>query len=82
MDQRRNITNTTVNDTTSNVTITESSEMDDVDVMMILRLILSSVGIIGNLTVVIVFLNHKKLRKKIPNLFIIHQVNDSKYKSL
>ena len=45
-----------------------------VDVMVVLRLILSSVGIIGNLTVLIVFLNHRKFRKKIPNIFIIHQV--------
>ena len=35
-----------------------------VDVMMIIRFILSFIGIIGNLTVLIVFLNHSKFRKK------------------
>ena len=34
----------------------------------------ASVGIIANLTVIVVFLNHKKLRRKIPNIFIINQV--------
>ena len=34
----------------------------------------ASVGIIANLTVIVVFLNHKKLRGKIPNIFIINQV--------
>ena len=33
----------------------------------------ASVGIIANLTVIVVFLNHKKLRRKIPNIFIINQ---------
>ena len=78
MDQDRNVPNTTVNNTTCNITITVSSVPDtfeEVDVMMILRFILSSVGVIGNLNVFIVFLNHKKLRKKIPNIFITHQVS-------
>ena len=82
MDQGRNATNTTVNNTTSNLTITVYSvpdTSDDVDVMMTLRLVLSTVGIIGNLTVVIVFLNHSKFRKKIPNIFIINQVSVSKF---
>ena len=35
----------------------------------------SYVGIITNLTVIVVFLNHKKLRRKIPNIFIINQVS-------
>ena len=34
----------------------------------------ASVGIIANLTVIVVFLHHKKLRRKIPNIFIINQV--------
>ena len=34
----------------------------------------ASIGIIANLTVIVVFLNHKKLRRKIPNMFIINQV--------
>ena len=44
------------------------------NVMMLLQCIIASIGIIANLTVVIVFLNHKELRRKIPNRFIINQV--------
>ena len=44
------------------------------DVMEIIQLSVAPVGIIGNLTVIVVFLNHKKLRRKIPNRFIINQV--------
>ena len=35
---------------------------------------IASVGIVANLTVIITFLNHEKLRRKIPNIFIINQV--------
>ena len=76
------MTSTTMNATVLSITITESSLTDtseEVDIMMIIRLILSSVGIIGNLNVLIVFLNHKKFRQKIPNIFIIHQVSGSKF---
>ena len=45
------------------------------DVMMLLQCIIASVGIIANLTVVVVFLSHKQLRRKIPNRFIINQVS-------
>ena len=45
------------------------------DVMMLLQCIIASVGTIANLTVVVVFLNHKELRRKIPNRFIINQVS-------
>ena len=48
---------------------------DDVDVMMILHSTTASVGIIANLTGVVAFLNHKKFRRKIPNVFIINQVS-------
>ena len=34
----------------------------------------ASIRIVANLTVIVVFLNHKKLRRKIPNIFIINQV--------
>ena len=46
------------------------------DVMDILQIIIASSGIITNLTVVIVFLNDKKLRRKTPNICIINQVGD------
>ena len=49
------------------------SQMENI--MMILSTLIASVGIVANFTVIIVFLNDKKLRKKIPNIFIINQVS-------
>ena len=46
------------------------------DVMEIVQLSIAPVGIIGNLTVIVVFLNHKKLRRKIPNRLIVNQVSN------
>ena len=37
--------------------------------------VIALLGIVTNLVVVIVFLNHKEFRQKIPNIFIIHQVS-------
>ena len=54
-----------------------SPQNEQFDVMMLLQCIIASVGIIANLTVVTVFLNHKELRRKIPNRFIINQVSIS-----
>ena len=51
---------------------------DKTDVMMILHSLIASVGIIANLTVVVAFVNQKKLRRKIPNMFIINQVSVNK----
>ena len=45
--------------------------------MQILQSIIASVGITANLTVIIVFLSHRKLRLKIPNRFIVNQVSKS-----
>ena len=42
--------------------------------ILIIQSTIASVGIVANLTVIVVFLNHKKLRRKIPNIFIINQV--------
>ena len=36
---------------------------------------ISLIGIVTNFTVIAVFLNDRKLRKKIPNIFIIDQVS-------
>ena len=59
-----------------NSTPSSSTEMsDNVTVMMILQSLISSVGIIANMTVVIVFINDRKLRVKIPNMCIINQVS-------
>ena len=44
------------------------------DVMEIVQLSIAPVGIIGNLTVIVVFLKDRKLRSKIPNRFIVNQV--------
>ena len=44
------------------------------DSIRIIQSSVASVGIIANLTVIVVFLNHRKLRRKIPNIFIINQV--------
>ena len=46
-------------------------------VMRILQLLISSVGIIANFTVVYAFLNHKQLRGKIPNRFMVNQVGSN-----
>ena len=40
----------------------------------IIQTVTASVGIVANINVV-VFLNHKKFRRKIPNIFIINQVS-------
>ena len=44
------------------------------DVMEIVQLSIAPVGIIGNLTVIVVFLKDRKLRNKIPKRFIVNQV--------
>ena len=74
---------TTAHDSFMNISnATEISMIDAIngsslqmeDIVMIVSTIITSVGIVANFTVIIVFLNDKKLRKKIPNIFIIHQV--------
>ena len=62
--------NGSVNDSTPNMNTNGSY----LDVMDIARLCIAPVGIIGNLTVILVFLSHRKLRRKIPNKFIVNQV--------
>ena len=42
--------------------------------MKIVIVVIASVGVTTNLIVVIVFLNDKKLRRKIPNICIVNQV--------
>ena len=55
--------------------INMSEKSERVHIMYLLSNTIASVGIIANLTVVIAFLNHRKLRRKIPNIFIMNQVN-------
>ena len=54
---------------------------DKIDVMMTLHSLIASVGIVANITVVIAFVNHRKLRRKIPNIFIINQVGNGDFVS-
>ena len=67
------IVNVTTNMSTQSV---EEGRQGTFDTMRIFTTVISSVGIIANLTVVVVFINHKKLRMKIPNIFIVNQVSN------
>ena len=58
----------------TSVVLTSQTLEDNVDFMTLLSIIISSVGIIANLTVVIVFVRHKVLRQKVPIIFVINQV--------
>ena len=64
--------------TEENNTTYTSNNVADVDSralsILVITSTIASVGIVSNLTVIVVFLNHKKLRKKFPNIFIINQV--------
>ena len=60
------------NNTTETISVEETKS---IDVMVLLSAIIASVGIVANATVIFAFLNHKKLRGKIPNIFIINQVS-------
>ena len=51
-----------------------SIDINYLEVIDVFRLSIAPLGIIGNLTVIIVFLGHRKLRRKIPNRFIVNQV--------
>ena len=67
---------THLDNTTQNVTSIVSDENSEtVSIMMIIHSLIASVGIVGNLTVMVAFLNHKRFRNKIPNIFIINQVS-------
>ena len=56
-------------------TLSSEANSEQFNVMQILQLMIVSVGITANLTVIVVFLNHKELRRKIPNRFIVNQVS-------
>ena len=65
--------------TKTNSNKTKPHIMNNLDVMEIVQLSIAPVGIIGNFTVIVVFLSHRKLRRKIPNRFIVNQVRIVKY---
>ena len=58
--------------------VCNNNETFKVQSIRMIQSTIASLGIVTNLTVIVVFLNHKKLRRKIPNIFIINQVR--KYK--
>ena len=68
----RPLADTTVNDST--LLFKLNVNVYSLDVMDIVQLSIAPVGIIGNFTVIVVFLSHRKLRRKIPNRFIVNQV--------
>ena len=45
------------------------------DTVALMGMTIASVGIISNFTVVVVFMNQVKLRRKIPIIYVINQVN-------
>ena len=53
--------------------------INNLDVMEIVQLSIAPAGIIGNFTVIVVFLSHRKLWRKTPNRFIVNQVRIVKY---
>ena len=56
---------------------TDNENFEKFSGMKIIQVIIASVGMITNIVVVIVFLNDRKLRRKIPNICIINQVGYS-----
>ena len=60
----------TINSTSNNLKTGNSRTQS----IRLIQTSIASVGIVANLTIIVVFLNHKKLRRKIPNIFIINQV--------
>ena len=66
------------NETFTNATRIMNSTTEDVsagtNTMEIVHSVIASVGIVTNLIVVVVMLNDRKLRRKVPNICIINQV--------
>ena len=71
-----NISDVEANSRTRNVSSTVHQEGEDKtqELIFIFQSIISLVGTVANTTVVVVFMKHKKLRKKITNIFLINQV--------
>ena len=61
-------------ETTKN-NVTAAEEDFTAKIITVFHSVIASVGIIGNFTVIVVFLNHQKFRRKIPNIFILNQVS-------
>ena len=54
--------------------ISPSTYENTTDVVTICSIVIASVGILANGNVLAVLGNHRKLRNKVPNIFIINQV--------
>ena len=68
---------TVTEDVDKNITLNSTdiiTKSKNFNIVQILQCTIASVGIVANLMVVIAFLRNKKLRHKIPNIFIINQV--------
>ena len=59
----------------STVEYKSGENTDKISTMGVVHCVIASVGIVTNLTVIVVFLNHRKLRRKVPNICIINQVS-------
>ena len=64
---------TTVENYSEDVTVKDNAA--GINTMGIVHSVIASVGIVTNLTVILIFLKHRKLRRKIPNICIINQVS-------
>ena len=56
------------------VTMEQGNAFSGYDVMKILQIVIACLGVFTNFIVVIVFINNKQMRRKIPNICIINQV--------
>ena len=54
----------------------KNDDRSTMNVMTILSTAIASVGIVANMNVVVVFMSQQKLRRQIPNMFIINQVSE------
>ena len=66
---------THLNVSTVETNTTEESINTRTSTMGIVHIIIASFGMLTNLMVIVVFLNHRKLRRKTPNICIINQVS-------
>ena len=62
--------------TNETVTMGGMSASGGYDLMKILQVVIACLGVFTNLIVVVVFLNNKQMRRKIPNICIINQVSE------
>ena len=60
---------------TENISMNLDEDTTTQQVIYVSQNVIALLGMVTNLVVVIVFLNHKEFRQKIPNIFIIHQVS-------